>query len=64
MEVEAEMAAYLVAMRNGLKPRSETYLANYKGAFEDLNLYAVTRAANAVETAMGIAAQKLWNEKA
>ena len=64
MEVEAEMAAYLVAMRNGLKPRSESYLANYKGAFEDLNLYAVTRAANAVETAMGISAQKLWNEKA
>ena len=64
MEVEAEMAAYLVAMRNGLEPMSESYLANYKGAFEDLNLYAVTRAANAVETAMGIAAQKLWNEKA
>lgn len=64
MEVEAEMTAYLVATRNGLKPRSESYLANYKGAFEDLNLYAVTRAANAVETAMGIAAQKLWNEKA
>lgn len=63
MEVEAEMVAYLVAMRNGLKPRSESYLANYKGAFEDLNLYAVTRAANAVETVMGIAAQKLWNEK-
>jgi hypothetical protein len=62
-EVEAEIAAYLVAMRNGLKPRSESYLANYKGAFEDLNLYAVTRAANAVETAMGISAQKLWKEK-
>lgn len=64
MEVEAEMAAYLVARRNGLKPRSESYLAKYKGAFEDLNLDAVTRAANAVETAMGISAQKLWNEKA
>jgi hypothetical protein len=63
MEVEADMVAYLVAMRNGLKPRSESYLANYKGAFEDLNLYAVTRAANAVETAMGIASHKLWNEK-
>lgn len=63
MEVEAEMVAYLVAMRNGLKPRSESYLAHYKGAFEDLNLYAVTRAANAVETAMGIASHKLWNEK-
>jgi hypothetical protein len=64
MEVEAEVAAYLVAMRNGLKPRSESYLSEYKGAFEDLNLYAVTRTANAVETAMGISAQKLWNEKA
>lgn len=64
MEVEAEMAAYLVAKRNGLTPMSETYLSNYKGAFEDLNLYAVTRTANAVETAMGISAQKLWNEKA
>jgi len=64
MEVEAEMAAYLVAMRNGLKPKSESYLASYKGAFGDLNLYAVTRAANAIETAMGIAAQKLWNAKA
>lgn len=64
MEVEAEMVAYLVAKRNGLTPRSETYLSNYKGAFEDLNLYAVTRTANAVETAMGISAQKLWNEKA
>lgn len=63
-EVEAEMAAYLVALRNGLKPRSESYLSEYKGALEDLNLYAVTRTANAVETAMGISAQKLWNEKA
>ena len=62
-EVEAEMTAYLVARRNGLKPRSESYLANYQGAFEDLNLYGVTRAANAVETAMGISAQKLWNAK-
>lgn len=64
MEVEAEMTAYLVARRNGLKPRSESYLSNYKGALNDLNLYAVMRTANAVETAMGISAQKLWNAKA
>lgn len=62
-EVEAEMAAYLVAMRNGLRPRSESYLASYKGALEDLNLYAVSRAANAVESVMGISARILWNEK-
>ena len=30
-EVEAEMTAYLVARRNGLRPRSESYLANYQG---------------------------------
>ena len=61
-EVEAEMTAYLVAKRNGLQPRSESYLAKYQGAFNDLDLYAVTRAANAVETAMGISARKLWND--
>ena len=63
MEVEAEMTANLVARRNGLKPRSESYLANYQGAFSELNLYAVVRAANAVETALGISAQKLWKQK-
>ena len=62
-EVEAECTAYLVARRNGVKPRSESYLAKYQGAFEHLDLYAITRAANAVETAMGISAQSLWNEK-
>ena len=63
-EVEAEMAAWLVAKRNGVKPKSESYLANYRGGFNNLNLYAVTRAANAVETAMGLSARKLWSEKA
>lgn len=63
-EVEAEMVAYLVARRNGLEPRSESYLANYKGALGDLEIYAVNRAANAVETVMGISAQTLWNQKA
>lgn len=57
------MAAYLVARRNGVRPKSESYLANYQGAFRELNLYAVVRAANAVETAIGISAQKPWNEK-
>ncbi len=63
-EVEAESAAFLVAMRNGLKPRSESYLSNYQGAFSALDVFAITRAANAVETAMGVSAQKLWNDKA
>ena len=50
------MVAYLVAMRNGLKPRSRELPSRItKAPFEDLNLYAVTRPPNAVETAMGIA---------
>lgn len=62
-EVEAESAAYLVSRRNGVRPRSESYLAKYQGAFERLDLYGITRAANAVETAMGISAQRLWKAK-
>jgi antirestriction protein ArdC len=58
-EVEAEMTAYLVAKRNGLTPKSESYLDSYQGAFTDLDLYGVMRAANAVETAMGISAHQL-----
>ncbi len=58
-EVEAEMAAYLVAKRSGLTPKSESYLETYKGAFIDLDLYSVMRAANNVETAMGISAHQL-----
>ena len=62
-EVEAECTAYLVERRNGVKPRSESYLAKYQGAFGYLDLYVITRAANAVETAMGISAHKLWKAR-
>jgi hypothetical protein len=58
-EVEDEMAAYLVAKRNGIDPRSESYLACYKGAISDIDLHAVMRVANAIETAMGISANQL-----
>ena len=63
-EVEAEMTAYLVAKRNGLTPKSESYLDGYQGAFTDLDLYGVMRAANAVETAMGISAHQLKQQEA
>ena len=62
-EVEAEMTAYLVAKRNGLTPRSESYLESYQEAFTDIDLYGVMRAANAVEAAMGISAHVLWQAK-
>jgi hypothetical protein len=57
--VEAEMAAWLVAKRNGLTPRSESYLSSYAGAMSDIDLYVVMRVTNAVETAMGISSHQL-----
>lgn len=62
-EAEAETVAYIVAMRNGIEPRSERYLYNYIEALDYVNLYSVTRAANAVETVLGISAAELWKEK-
>lgn len=62
-EVEAETVAYVVAKRNGLTPRSESYLAAYMGALADLDLPTITRAANAVETSMGLSAQAAWNAR-
>ena len=62
-EVEAETVAYIVAMRNGIEPRSESYIYNHMEALPELDFYAVTRAANAVETVLGISAAKLWKEK-
>ena len=61
--MEAETVAWIVAHRNGLKPRSESYLDSYKGAFEGLDYYTIMRAANAVETVMGISAHRLWDDK-
>lgn len=58
-EVEAEMTAWLVAKRNGVTPRSESYLSSFKGAIGDVDLYAVMRAANAVEKAMGLTTSRL-----
>jgi len=58
-EVEAETVAWVVAHRNGLKPKSEAYLDRYKAAFKGLEVGTILRAANAVETAMGISAAQL-----
>ena len=62
-EVEAETAAYLVARRNGVKPRSETYLHKYRGSFRALDIFAVMRAANEIEKVLGISAPTLWDAK-
>ena len=62
-EVEAETVAYLVARRNGVKPRSETYLQAYRGSFRALDIFAVMRAVNEVEKVLGISAHTLWEAK-
>jgi hypothetical protein len=62
-EVEAETAAYLVARHNGVKPKSETYLQNYRGSFRMLDIFAVMRAANEIEKMLGISAHTLWEAK-
>ncbi len=48
-EVEAETVAYVVAKRTGVKPRSESYLDHYKGAFGQLDLHRILRVAGTVE---------------
>jgi hypothetical protein len=58
-ELEAETVAFLVAKRNGVESRSETYLANYvqhHPTMDDLDFYQITRAAGQIETLLGIAA--------
>lgn len=53
IEVEAETAAYLVARRNGVEPRSQTYLHNFQGGFAELDPYAMMRAVGEIERMMG-----------
>jgi hypothetical protein len=56
-EIEAESVAYLVCERNGVKTKSETYLANFVTAglsAENLDLYRITHAAGHVESVLGL----------
>lgn len=58
-ELEAESVAFLVAKRNGVDSRSETYLTNYvrdHPTMADLDFYQITRAAGQIETLLGVAA--------
>lgn len=56
-EIEAESVAYLVCERNGVKTKSETYLASFVAAglsAADLDLYRITHAAGHVESVLGL----------
>ncbi len=59
VELEAESVAYLVCARNGIKAKSETYLANFVKPdtnLENIDLYQVMRAAGQVETILDLTA--------
>ncbi len=56
-EIEAESVSYLVCKRNGVTPKSETYLAEFvteNTTINDIDLYPVMRAAGQVETVLGL----------
>lgn len=53
-EVEAETVAYLVALRHGVKPRSESYLHDYRGSFADMDVWAVMTVAGEIERMLRI----------
>ena len=56
-EIEAESVSYLVCKRNGVTPKSETYLAEFvteNTTINDIDLYPVMRAAGQVETLLAL----------
>jgi hypothetical protein len=48
-EVEAESVAYLLAKRNGIEAKSETYLKDFLEVADQLDIYSVMRAAGQIE---------------
>lgn len=54
-EVEAESVAWLLAKRNGVESKSETYLRHFVGQAPEIEIYTVLRAAGQVEQFLGLA---------
>ena len=62
-ELEAESVAYLVCKRNGVKPKSETYLAHHvkkNTTIDHIDVYQVMRAAGQVEALLDLTAQSKY----
>ena len=58
-ELETETVAYIVCERNGVKPKSQTYLSGFVGegtTVNDLDVYQIMRAAGQVEAMLALAA--------
>lgn len=57
-EIEAESVAYLVCRRNGIEPKSQTYLSSFVGGeakIENIGFYQIMRAAGQVEKLLKLA---------
>ena len=62
-EIEAESVAYIVCHRNGVECRSQKYLNAYvqQGeTTEDLDIYAITRAAGHIERLLDLSNSSQW----
>ena len=65
VELEAESVAYIVCQRNGIKPKSESYLSKYIGqdtTTDTLDLYQIMRAAGQAETLLGLGAHTKYDK--
>lgn len=58
-ELEAESVGYLVCKRNGVTPKSETYLADHvkNNTTDHIDVYQVMRAAGQVEALLDLTVQ-------
>ena len=65
VELEAESVAYIVCQRNGIKPKSESYLSKYvcqDTTTDTLDLYQIMRAAGQAETLLGLGAHTKYDK--
>lgn len=64
-EIEAESVAYIVCNRNGVECRSQKYLNTYVENGEttqNLDIYAITRAAGHIERLLDLSKSSQWRE--
>ena len=57
-EIEAESVAYIVCKRNGVEPKSQTYLSDFlnrRATFEEISVYQIMRAAGQIEALLKLA---------
>lgn len=65
VELEAESVAYLVCKRNGVEPKSETYLSKFVSenlTADQMDLYQIMRAAGQIETFLGLGAHTKYDK--